>query len=87
MAGRGGDTIALHRKGSKANSTEESLLPGAHRASSATGESRHATLMWEVVISQGHRARDIRDETDIRRVVYSLGMITFVAPRPISCRR
>jgi hypothetical protein len=36
--------------------------------------------MWEVVTSHGHRARDIRLESDARHAVHSLGLTTLVAP-------
>ena len=36
--------------------------------------------MWEVVTSFGHRARDVRDESDARHIVHSLGLATLIAP-------
>ena len=36
--------------------------------------------MWEVVTSHGHRARDIRHESDAQETVYSLGITTLIAP-------
>lgn len=36
--------------------------------------------MWEVVTSQGHRARGIQHESDAHDTVYSLGLATLVAP-------
>jgi hypothetical protein len=37
-------------------------------------------IMWEVVTSHGHRARDIRHESDAQETVYSLGITTLIAP-------
>jgi hypothetical protein len=36
--------------------------------------------MWEVITSQGHRARDIQHESDAFRAVHSLGVTTLIAP-------
>ena len=36
--------------------------------------------MWEVITSQGHRARDIQHESDAMRAVHSLGLTTLIAP-------
>ena len=36
--------------------------------------------MWEVITSQGHRARDIQHESDALRAVHSLGLTTLIAP-------
>ena len=36
--------------------------------------------MWEVITSQGHRARDIQHESDATRAVHSLGLTTLIAP-------
>jgi hypothetical protein len=36
--------------------------------------------MWEVITSQGHRARDIQHESDALRAVHSLGITTLIAP-------
>jgi hypothetical protein len=36
--------------------------------------------MWEVITSQGHRARDIQHESDALHVVHSLGLTTLIAP-------
>ncbi len=36
--------------------------------------------MWEVITSHGHRARDIRHESDALRAVHSLGLTTLIAP-------
>lgn len=36
--------------------------------------------MWEVITSQGHRARDIQHESEAARAVHSLGMTTLIAP-------
>lgn len=36
--------------------------------------------MWEVVTSQGHRARDIQHESDAALAVHSLGLTTLIAP-------
>jgi hypothetical protein len=41
--------------------------------------------MWELVTSNGHRARDIRNESDARRSVCPLGLATLVA-RPAGIR-
>jgi hypothetical protein len=37
-------------------------------------------MMWEVVTSLGHRARDIRLESDARHTLRSLGLTTLIAP-------
>ena len=36
--------------------------------------------MWEIITSQGHRARDIQHESDAMRTVHSLGLTTLIAP-------
>ena len=36
--------------------------------------------MWEIITSQGHRARDIQHESDALRTVHSLGLTTLIAP-------
>ncbi len=36
--------------------------------------------MWEVVTSNGHRVRDIRNESDARHSVRSLGLATLISP-------
>lgn len=36
--------------------------------------------MWEIITSQGHRARDIQHESDATRAVHSLGLTTLIAP-------
>ena len=36
--------------------------------------------MWEVITSQGHRARDIAHESDAMRTVHALGITTLIAP-------
>jgi hypothetical protein len=36
--------------------------------------------MWEVITSQGHRARDIQHESDAFHAVHSLGLTTLIAP-------
>jgi hypothetical protein len=36
--------------------------------------------MWELLTSNGHRARDIRNESDARHSVCSLGLATLIAP-------
>jgi hypothetical protein len=36
--------------------------------------------MWEIITSQGHRARDFRQESDAMRAVQSLGLTTLIAP-------
>ena len=36
--------------------------------------------MWEVITSQGHRAREIQHESDALRAVHSLGLTTSIAP-------
>ena len=36
--------------------------------------------MWEVITSQGHRARDIQHESDALRAIHSLGVTTLIAP-------
>jgi hypothetical protein len=36
--------------------------------------------MWELVTSNGHRVRDIRNESDARHSVCSLGLATLIAP-------
>ena len=36
--------------------------------------------MWEVITSQGHRAREIQHESDALRAVHSLGLTTLIAP-------
>jgi hypothetical protein len=36
--------------------------------------------MWEIITSQGHRARDIQHESDALRAVHSLGLTTLIAP-------
>jgi hypothetical protein len=36
--------------------------------------------MWEIITSQGHRARDIQHESDALRIVHSLGLTTLIAP-------
>jgi hypothetical protein len=36
--------------------------------------------MWEIITSQGHRARDIKHESDALRAVHSLGLTTLIAP-------
>ena len=36
--------------------------------------------MWEIITSQGHRARDIQHESDAFRAVHSLGLTTLIAP-------
>ena len=36
--------------------------------------------MWEVITSQGHRARDIQHESDAMRTIHALGITTLIAP-------
>lgn len=36
--------------------------------------------MWEVITSQGHRARDITHESEAMRTVHALGITTLIAP-------
>ncbi len=36
--------------------------------------------MWEIITSQGHRARDIQHESDATRAVHSLGLTTLMPP-------
>jgi hypothetical protein len=36
--------------------------------------------MWEVITSQGDRARNIQHESEATRTVHSLGMTTLIAP-------
>jgi hypothetical protein len=36
--------------------------------------------MWEVITSQGHRARNIQHESDALRAIHSLGLTTLIAP-------
>ena len=36
--------------------------------------------MWEVITSQGHRARNIQHESEAMRTVHSLGTTTLIAP-------
>ena len=36
--------------------------------------------MWEIITSQGHRARDIQHESDALHAVHSLGITTSIAP-------
>jgi hypothetical protein len=36
--------------------------------------------MWEVITSQGHRARDIQHESEALRAISSLGITTLIAP-------